>query len=88
MTTPAATQPTIQAKLHPTETMKAVSWIGTKKVIVADVPRPLITDPNDVIVQVTSASICGSDLHLYHNEIPEMAKGDILGHEFMVFCVC
>jgi threonine dehydrogenase-like Zn-dependent dehydrogenase len=38
--------------------------------------------------KVTSASICGSDLHLYHNEVKglegsAMKQGDILGHESM-----
>jgi threonine dehydrogenase-like Zn-dependent dehydrogenase len=32
---------------------------------------------------VTSAAICGSDLHLYDGYIPTMERGDILGHEFM-----
>jgi threonine dehydrogenase-like Zn-dependent dehydrogenase len=32
---------------------------------------------------VTSAAICGSDLHLYDGYVPSMMPGDILGHEFM-----
>lgn len=44
---------------------------------------PDITQDNDVILQVTGTTICGSDLHLYHNEIFGLQKGDILGHEFM-----
>jgi threonine dehydrogenase-like Zn-dependent dehydrogenase len=36
-----------------------------------------------VIVKVTGTTICGSDLHVYHKEIPEVQQGDILGHEFM-----
>jgi threonine dehydrogenase-like Zn-dependent dehydrogenase len=37
----------------------------------------------DAILKVTSAAICGSDLHLYHNCLPGMKRGDQLGHEFM-----
>jgi threonine dehydrogenase-like Zn-dependent dehydrogenase len=34
-------------------------------------------------VKVTTAAICGSDLHLYDGYVPTVMKGDILGHEFM-----
>jgi threonine dehydrogenase-like Zn-dependent dehydrogenase len=47
------------------------------------VPDPEIEDPRDVIVQVTSAAICGSDLHLFDGFVLGLKPGDILGHEFM-----
>ncbi|HWA15409.1 MAG TPA: zinc-dependent alcohol dehydrogenase [Gemmatimonadales bacterium] len=63
--------------------MKAVCWEGTGKVDVETVPDPILIDPGDVIIRVTRAAICGSDLHLYDGYNPAMKKGDILGHEFM-----
>src|SRR3954452_15048443 len=63
--------------------MKAVTWCGTKKVSVDNVPDPKILNPRDAIVKITSTCICGSDLHLYDGYIPTMQRGDILGHEFM-----
>jgi threonine dehydrogenase-like Zn-dependent dehydrogenase len=63
--------------------MKALCWCGTKKVQVETVPDPIILNPRDAIVKISSTAICGSDLHLYNGYIPTMAKGDILGHEFM-----
>ncbi len=63
--------------------MKAVCWTGVGEVSVETVPDPTILDPRDAIVRVTSAAICGSDLHLYDGYIPAMKNGDILGHEFM-----
>jgi threonine dehydrogenase-like Zn-dependent dehydrogenase len=63
--------------------MKAVCWMGKKKMEVQRVPDPKILNPRDCIVRVTSTAICGSDLHLYDGYIPTMEKGDILGHEFM-----
>ncbi|KAJ3087466.1 hypothetical protein HK102_011038 [Quaeritorhiza haematococci] len=63
--------------------MLAVVWRGSADVRVENVLKPMITDPKDAIVRITSTSICGSDLHLYHKEIMGMQKGDILGHEFM-----
>ena len=64
-------------------TMKALAWFGAEDVRVIDAPVPDITEPNDVILEVTGSTICGSDLHLYHGEIMALQKGDILGHEFM-----
>lgn len=63
--------------------MKAVCWTGRNSVEVQNVPDPRILDERDAIVRVTSTAICGSDLHLYNGYVPSMARGDILGHEFM-----
>lgn len=63
--------------------MIATCWYGKHDVRVETVPDPEIVNPRDAIVEVTSTAICGSDLHLYNGFMPAMAKGDILGHEFM-----
>jgi threonine dehydrogenase-like Zn-dependent dehydrogenase len=63
--------------------MKANCWTGKKSVEVEDVPDPTILNPRDAIVRITSTAICGSDLHLYNGFMPGMARGDIIGHEFM-----
>ncbi|CAG8769723.1 5871_t:CDS:10 [Cetraspora pellucida] len=66
------------------ETMMAVEWHGTTDVRVnMKRSRPVITRPTDAIVRITATTICGSDLHLYHKEIPRVAKGDIMGYEGM-----
>ena len=46
-------------------------------------PDPVIQEPTDAIIQVTSTGICGSDLHLYEVMGPFLEPGDILGHEPM-----
>jgi threonine dehydrogenase-like Zn-dependent dehydrogenase len=63
--------------------VKAVCWMGKKKMEVQTVDDPTILNPKDCIVRITSTAICGSDLHLYDGYVPTMEKGDILGHEFM-----
>lgn len=63
--------------------MQAVTYQGPYGLAVEDVPEPELTDPGEVMVEVTSTAICGSDLHLYHGLIPHTPKGMILGHEFM-----
>ena len=63
--------------------MRAVTWHGTEDVRVDDVPDPVIEQPTDALVEITSTAICGSDLHLYRPLTPFMEPGDILGHEPM-----
>ena len=45
-------------------------------------PDPRIEHPNDVILRVTRAAICGSDLHLYRGLVPDTRVGHTFGHEF------
>lgn len=63
--------------------MKALCWIGKHEIGLKKVKDPRILNPHDAVIKVTSAAICGSDLHLYDGVIPTMKKGDILGHETM-----
>lgn len=63
--------------------MRALTWHGKRDVRVDTVPDPTIKDPTDVIVQITSTGLCGSDLHLYEVMGPFLGEGDILGHEPM-----
>jgi threonine dehydrogenase-like Zn-dependent dehydrogenase len=63
--------------------MKAVTWHGKRDVRVDTVPDPVIQEPTDAIVRVTSTGLCGSDLHLYEVLGPFLDAGDILGHEPM-----
>ena len=63
--------------------MRALTWQGKRSVSVEEVPDPVIQEPTDAIVKITSSAICGSDLHLYEVLGPYMKSGDILGHEPM-----
>jgi hypothetical protein len=58
-------------------------WHGTEDVRVDEVPDPVIQEPTDAIVRITSTAICGSDLHRYRVLTMYMEEGDILGHEPM-----
>jgi threonine dehydrogenase-like Zn-dependent dehydrogenase len=78
---PTAT--TNEPKYRPNESMLAVRWYGDRDVRVDEVPVLTITEPTDVILKITGTTVCGSDLHLYHKEIMQLQKGEILGHEFM-----
>jgi threonine dehydrogenase-like Zn-dependent dehydrogenase len=62
--------------------MRAMTYRGPYKIRVDDKPTPEIEHPNDAIVRVTRAAICGSDIHLYHGLVPDTRVGSTFGHEF------
>lgn len=48
-------------------TMRGVVYHGIPyQVTVDDLPIPHIMDGTDAIVRITTAAICGTDLHIYH----------------------
>jgi threonine dehydrogenase-like Zn-dependent dehydrogenase len=63
--------------------MRALVWHGKEDIRCDTVTDPEIEHERDAIIKVTSCAICGSDLHLFHNFIPAMMPGDIMGHETM-----
>jgi S-(hydroxymethyl)glutathione dehydrogenase/alcohol dehydrogenase len=63
--------------------MRAMAYRGPFRVRVEDKPDPEILHPNDAIVRVTKAAICGSDIHLYHGLMPDLRVGHTFGHEFI-----
>src|SRR3954466_13925937 len=63
--------------------MGAMVYRGPYKVRVEDKDVPRIEHPNDAIVRVTLAAICGSDLQLYHGMMPDTRVGHTFRHEFI-----
>ena len=64
--------------------MKGLTFQRNGVVSVEDVPEPTILRPDDAIVRVSMAGICGSDLHVLHaGEAFGFAPGARLGHEFL-----
>ncbi len=64
-------------------TMKALVYGGPDKISLQDVPVPKIIEPDDAIVRVTTSTICGTDIHIWHGGMPEVEQGRIIGHEFV-----
>jgi threonine dehydrogenase-like Zn-dependent dehydrogenase len=63
--------------------MKAMVYRGPYRIRVEEKDRPKVEHPNDAIIKVTTAAICGSDLHLYHGAMPDTRVGTTFGHEFV-----
>ena len=62
--------------------MRALVCETFGQVTVRDVPEPTIQDPSDVVVRITTTTVCGSDVGLVHGHIPTV-PGFILGHEYV-----
>jgi threonine dehydrogenase-like Zn-dependent dehydrogenase len=60
--------------------MRALVYNGPRNVVVQNMPDAAIERATDVLVQITSTNICGSDLHMYEGRT-DMEPGRILGHE-------
>ena len=63
--------------------MRAMVYRGPYRVRVEEKDHPVIEHPNDAVVRVSLAAICGSDLHLYHGMMPDTRIGFTFGHEFV-----
>jgi alcohol dehydrogenase len=63
--------------------MKAVVLQRDCRLAVEEVPEPGLKEPGDALVRVTTATICGSDIHIKHGQIPGIAPGTVIGHEFV-----
>jgi alcohol dehydrogenase len=61
--------------------MKALVYGGPGERSWDTVDDPRLQEPTDVIVQVDTTTICGTDLHILKGDVPTVAEGRILGHE-------
>ncbi len=61
--------------------MKAPVYHGPGEKAWEEVADPVIVDPTDVVVQVDTTTICGTDLHILKGDVPTVTDGRILGHE-------
>ncbi|QSG02983.1 Threonine dehydrogenase or related Zn-dependent dehydrogenase [Natranaeroarchaeum sulfidigenes] len=62
--------------------MNAVVYQGEYDVTIEEVEEPEIQHPNDVVIDITTSAICGSDLHMYEGRTAA-EPGIVFGHENM-----
>jgi alcohol dehydrogenase len=60
--------------------MKAVLFKNIGQISLEDIPEPVIEKHDDAIIKVTTASICGSDVHTKHSGNQD--QGKVIGHEY------
>ena len=61
--------------------MKAIEISDTRKINLIDIPEPVISDPQEVIVKIAAVSICGTDIHTFTNTHPFVRPPVVVGHE-------
>lgn len=61
--------------------MKALVYHGPGRRAWEEKPTPRIREAGDAIVRITTATICGTDLHILKGDVPSVTDGRILGHE-------
>jgi len=62
-------------------TMKALVLGEYKKLSYVEVPAPILRGPDDVIVRVRAAAICGSDVHGWDGSTGRRQPPIVMGHE-------
>lgn len=60
--------------------MLAYTYVERGRFELLEKPKPVLQDDRDVIVRVTLASICTSDLHIKHGSVPRAVPGTTVGH--------
>lgn len=63
--------------------MRAITFQGVEELALDEVPDPRLVDGGDVLVRVTAAGICGSDLHPYFGREVGLDVGTVMGHELV-----
>lgn len=63
--------------------MKAVKVIGPNQLRIIDVEKPVIDQKNNVLVKLTAAGICGSDVGIYLGTNAAATYPRIIGHEMV-----
>jgi len=61
--------------------MKALVYGGPGQRTWQAKPKPIVRDPGDAVVRITTSTICGTDLHILKGDVPTVTPGRILGHE-------
>lgn len=63
--------------------MKAVQIVKPEHLEIVELEKPVIDDKNNVLIKMTAAGICGSDVGIYHGTNAAATYPRIIGHEMV-----
>jgi len=63
--------------------LKAITFQDIEQLAFEDAADPELVEPTDVLVRVTAAGVCGSDLHPYFGRERGLDVGTVMGHELL-----
>ncbi|MEN9686988.1 MAG: hypothetical protein RLZZ28_2774 [Bacteroidota bacterium] len=61
--------------------MKALCVQSPNQLVIEERPMPEMTSPEEVLIKVKAAGICGSDVHIYHGTSSVATYPRVIGHE-------
>ena len=62
--------------------MKAVQIVKPEQLEIIEIEKPVIDNKNNVLIKMTAAGICGSDIGIYHGTNAAATYPRIIGHEW------
>ena len=65
--------------------MKAVRIVKPEQLELIEVEKPVINEKDNVLVRMTAAGICGSDVGIYHGTNAAATYPRIIGHEIVAW---
>ncbi len=63
--------------------MKAVQIVKPNELKIIDMEKPVIDEKNNVLIKMTAAGICGSDVGIYHGTNAAATYPRVIGHEMV-----
>ena len=72
-------RPAVRLLLHETA-MKALVYLGPRRMQVQDVPEP-VAGRDEIVIASRASAICGSDLHGFREASPRRIPPLVMGHE-------
>jgi (R,R)-butanediol dehydrogenase/meso-butanediol dehydrogenase/diacetyl reductase len=63
------------------QTMKALVFREIGKIELCEIPKPQVTQPDDLLIKVSAVGICGSDIKILEGK-HHYKENTVLGHEF------
>ncbi|MGL6201189.1 MAG: alcohol dehydrogenase catalytic domain-containing protein [Lachnospiraceae bacterium] len=63
--------------------MKAIQVTKPNQLEIIEIPKPIIDLKNNVLVKITAAGICGSDVGIYHGTNAAATYPRVIGHEMV-----
>jgi len=63
--------------------MKSAVWTSKSEVQLKELPIPEPYTPDEAVIKVLGCGICGTDVHIFHGEVPLAKPPVVLGHEIV-----
>ena len=63
--------------------MKAAIWTKKSEVEIKELPIPEPYAPDEAVIKVLGCGVCGTDVHIFHGEVPLAKPPAVLGHEIV-----